>query len=79
MSALAAPPRLAQLPLAGQTGGSGEQLRSPGGGRLTLGQQLERAWEGLHVTGATECPMCGSGFKRAGEGGRCTGCGTTLS
>ena len=79
MSAVAAPPRPAQLPLATDGGGSHERLRSSGGGRLTLGQQLERAWEGLLATGATECPMCASAVKREGDGGRCTACGTTLS
>ena len=79
MSAVASPPRLAQLPLVPSGGSSREQLRSSGGGRLTLGQQLDRAWEGLHATGATECPMCGAAMERAGHAGRCGGCGTTLA
>ena len=84
-----APPRLAQLPLsperseprvpAPEGGSSHERLRRSGGGRLTLERRLDRVWEGLLAAGAAECPMCGSDLERAGDVGRCTGCGTTLS
>ena len=79
MSAVAAPPRLAQLPLAPERGSGNERLRRSDGGRLTLEQKLDRVWEGLLAAGAAECPMCGSDLERAGDVGRCTGCGTTLS
>ena len=79
MSAVAAPPRLAQLPLAPERGSGNERLRRSDGGRLTLEQKLDRVWEGLLAAGAAECPMCGSDLERAGDVGCCTGCGTTLS
>ena len=79
MSAVAAPPRLAQLPLVPDGRARPQRLRSSGGGRLTLRQQLERAWQGLHATGAAEWPMSGSAMERAAEGAACTGCGTTLA
>ena len=79
MSAVAAPPRLTQLPLAPDSGSSHERLSRPGGGRLTLEQRLDRVWEGLLAAGATECPMCGSEMERTGDGGHCGGCGTTLA
>ncbi len=81
MSALAAPPRPAQLPLRpeGAGAGSSERLRRSDGGRPTLEQRLGRAWEGLLSVGAAECPMCGAAMERAAAGpGRCGGCGTTL-
>ena len=80
MSALAAPPRPVQLPLAPEGGRSHERLRRSDGCRLTLEQRLDRVWEGLHAAGAAECPMCGSEMKRSESGaGSCSGCGTTLS
>jgi hypothetical protein len=79
VSALAAPPRLAQLPLAPEGGSGHERLRRSDGGRLTLEQRLDRVWEGLLAAGAAECPLCGSDMEDAGEVGRCGGCGTTLS
>ena len=78
MSALAAPPRLAQLPLRPSGEGGHERLRRSDGGRLTLEQKLDRVWEGLLTAGAAECPMCGSAMERAADAGRCTSCGTTL-
>ena len=75
----AAPPRLAQLPLSPEGGSSHERLRRSDGGRLTLEQRLDRVWEGLLAAGAAECPMCGAEMERAGDAGRCGGCGTTLS
>ena len=85
MSAVAAPPRLAQLPLSPQR--KPPETRAPqraprrahGGGRLTLEQRLDRVWEGLLAAGAAECPLCGSEMERSGAAGRCTSCGTTLS
>ncbi len=81
MSALASPPRRAQLPLYGE--GRGDFTPSPdrtsGGSRPTLEQQLNGVWEGLLAAGAAECPMCGAEMTRAGDAGRCGGCGTTLS
>ena len=74
MSAVEAPPRLAQLPLAPEGGSSHERLRRSGGGGLTLGQTLDRVWEGLLATGAAECPLCRARMERAG----CTGCGTRV-
>jgi hypothetical protein len=79
VSALAAPPRLAQLPLAPESGGTHERLRRSDGGRLTLEQRLDRVWEGLLAAGAAECPMCGSEMEQTAGAGRCTGCGTTLA
>ena len=49
------------------------------GGRLTLGQLMDSVWEGLHAAGAAGCPVCGERMRRAGEVGRCGGCGSTLS
>jgi hypothetical protein len=80
VSALAAPPRLAQLSLAPEGGSGHERLRRSDGGRLTLEQRLDRVWEGLTAAGAAECPMCGAAMHRATAGaGSCTGCGTTLA
>jgi hypothetical protein len=81
VSAVAAPPRIAQLPLTPDGGSVHERLRRTDGGRLTLEQRLDRVWEGLLAAGAAECPMCGSAMERTPgtEAGRCGGCGTTLS
>ena len=81
MTALAAPPRPAQLPLGPEGDGGDERLRRSDGGRLTLGQRLERAWEGLLAVGAAECPMCGAAMERSpgADAARCGGCGTELS
>ena len=81
MSAVAAPPRLAQLPLAPERGSGNERLRRSDGGRPTLEQRLERVWEGLLAAGAAECPMCGEAMERTpdADAGSCTGCGTTLA
>jgi hypothetical protein len=80
VSALAAPPRLAQLPLSPEDGSTHERLRRSDGGRPTLEQRLDRVWEGLLAAGAAECPMCGAEMKRtAPDAGACTGCGTTLA
>ena len=79
MSAVAAPPRLTQLPLAPAGGSTGERLRRSDGGRLTLEQRLDRVWEGLLTAGAAECPVCSSSMEHAGDAGRCGGCGSTLT
>ena len=80
MSAVAAPPRLAQLPLAPERGSGHERLRRSDGGRLTLEQRLDGVWEGLHAAGAADCPVCGAQMQGVGEGvARCGGCGTTLA
>ena len=81
MSTLTAPSRLAQLPLVPDGASIREPLRPPeGGGRLTLEQRLDRVWEDLHVTGAAECPLCGTQMKRpdGAEGGHCSGCGSAI-
>jgi hypothetical protein len=50
------------------------------GSRLTLGQSLDRVWEGLAAVGAADCPLCGtSKMARTGAGGSCGGCGTTIA
>lgn len=49
------------------------------GSRATLGQSLERAWEGLLAVGAADCFVCGARMERSGAAGRCGGCGTTIS
>ena len=46
------------------------------GGRLTLEQLLDGVWEGLRAAGVAECPICAG---RMEAGGRCGGCGSTLS
>ena len=79
MSALAAPPPLTQMPLVPNGGSASEQLRRSDGGRLTLEQRLDRVWEGLTAAGAAECPLCGEGMERAGDVGRCGGCGTEIA
>ena len=49
------------------------------GNRLTLGQSLDRVWEGLVAVGAADCPMCGTAMERSGAGGSCGNCGTTIA
>jgi hypothetical protein len=57
-----------------------ERSNCSDGGRLTLEQRLDGVWEGLHAAGAAECPVCGSRMASDGEGGgRCGGCGSSLS
>jgi hypothetical protein len=79
VSALAAPPRLTQMPLVPEGGSAGEQLRRSDGGRLTLEQRLDRVWEGLLAAGAAECPLCGGEMERSGAVGRCGDCGSKLA
>ena len=56
-----------------------EEPRHSDGDRLTLGQLVDSVWEGLHAAGAAGCPVCGERMHRAGDVGRCGGCGSTLS
>jgi hypothetical protein len=49
------------------------------GDRPTLEQHVSRVWEGLLAAGVADCPVCEAQMHRAGGGGRCAGCGTTLS
>jgi hypothetical protein len=52
-----------------------------GGSRLTLGQQLDSVWEGLHAGGAAECPVC-HGRMTAGAAANeaaCGDCGSRLA
>jgi hypothetical protein len=78
VSAVAERPLGAQLAL-GSERIAHERLRHSDGGRLTLEQRLESVWEGLSAAGVAECPLCGSRMERAGDHGRCGGCGSTLS
>lgn len=52
-----------------------------GGGGLTLGLRLERAWEGLSAAGAAACPVCDGELRRvpAGRGAACARCGSVLA
>jgi hypothetical protein len=57
-----------------------ERSNCSDGGRLTLEQRLDGAWEGLHAAGVADCPMCGARMHVAPDGGgHCGGCGSTLS
>ena len=57
-----------------------ERANCSDGGRLTLEQRLDSVWEGLHAAGAADCPVCGSRMEENGEGGgRCGGCGCSIS
>jgi hypothetical protein len=49
-----------------------------GGGRLTLGDLVADAWEGLHAAGFAPCPVCGGEMERRSGLGRCGECGSTL-
>jgi hypothetical protein len=49
------------------------------GERLTLGRKLDSVWEGLLAAGAAACPVCSARLERAGDQGRCAGCGSTLA
>ena len=55
------------------------QPRHSDGGGLTLGQLVDSVWEGLHAAGVAGCPVCGGRMARAGDVGRCGGCGSALS
>ena len=52
------------------------------GATLTIGQLVDRAWEGLHRTGGVTrdaaCPVCDGPMERRGEAGQCRSCGTRL-
>jgi len=79
VSALAPPAPLTQMPLVPEGGNTSERIRRSDGGRLTLEQRLDRVWEGLLAAGAAECPLCGAEMQHAGDAGRCSSCGTTLT
>ena len=49
------------------------------GERLTLGRKLDSVWEGLFAAGTAACPVCSARIERAGDHGRCAGCGSTLA
>ena len=46
--------------------------------RITLGQLLTRAHEGVHAHGTADCPVCGGALRRAGTHSECTGCRSRL-
>jgi hypothetical protein len=50
-----------------------------GRGNLTLGERMSSVWEGLLRTGTAVCPVCRGTLERAGRGGRCRDCGTTMN
>ena len=50
-----------------------------GHGSLTLEERIFNVWEGLLRTGTAACPVCRGRMVRAGDRGRCTSCGSTLS
>jgi hypothetical protein len=80
-AAVAERPRLfrdSSRPL-GRTNAPGRPSNSSGGGRLTLEQQLDSVWEGLHADGAAECPMCRGEMAAVPGGGRCKSCATRLA
>lgn len=57
-----------------------ERSNCSDGGRLTLEQQLDCVWEGLHAAGVADCPLCGGRMEDTGEdAGRCGGCGSSIS
>jgi hypothetical protein len=55
------------------------------GGEPTLDDLLVGVWEGLTAHRAVECPLCGDEFRpeygahARPVGGRCAGCGSSLS
>jgi hypothetical protein len=90
MSTLTSPPRLFDLTRAparereAPDFGRSEPVRSQqssDGGRLTLEARLDRVWEGLSAVGAAVCPVCDGKLerRRAGGGGICRSCGSSLS
>jgi hypothetical protein len=86
MSTITAPPRLFDLPLAPEREHptcdrpSPDRSRISDGGRLTLEERLDCAWEGLSAAGVAPCPLCGSRMELADtHEGRCRTCGSTLT
>jgi hypothetical protein len=55
------------------------------GGEPTLDDLIAGVWEGLTAHSAMDCPLCGEemvpeyGAHSRPVGGRCTGCGSTLT
>jgi hypothetical protein len=62
-----------------ETARSQRRSQCTDGSRLTLGQTLERAWEGLLAVGAADCIVCDARMERRGAAGECGGCGTTIT
>ena len=62
-----------------ETARSQRRSQCSDGSRLTLGQTLERAWEGLLAVGAADCIVCGARMEHRGTTGECGGCGTRIS
>ena len=87
MTTVTSPPRLFDLPRAPAREdtnlGRSDPIRSQSsdGGRLTLEERLHRVWEGLSAAGAAVCPVCDGKLeaRRAGSGGTCRSCGSSLS
>ncbi len=53
--------------------------RSDGGRPTTIGQKLDRVWEGLAVVGVAECPLCQERMTATATGAKCESCGARLS
>jgi hypothetical protein len=53
-------------------------LDVPAGGRLTLGQRLDRVWEGLLAGGVAACPVCRGLIEGGAPGAECPGCGSRI-
>ena len=85
MTTLTSPRRLFDLPLERERptfgGADTQRSESSDGGRLTLEQRLDRVWEGLSAAGVAVCPVCDGKLeaRRAGRGGTCRSCGSSLS
>ena len=60
--------------------GTGHTLTRSGKGGPTLGQTLDRVWEGLLAGRVAECPVCHGRMatSAAGESARCGECGSCL-
>jgi ribosomal protein S27E len=60
-------------------------LFDPPGGEPMLDEVIVGVWEGLTAHRAVECPVCGAEMRPEYSahalpvGGRCEGCGTTVS
>lgn len=61
-----------------QVADAGAPIASPGDGRLTLEQRLDRVWEGLHADRDAQCPMCQGRMAVHGEVPRCGDCGSRV-
>ena len=84
MSSAVAERRLRRLAPGHAIGRGRASMRDPvpsGGSRLTLGQQLDSVWEGLHAGGAAECPVCHGPMTKhpAATTATCASCGSRLA